>query len=75
MVTKDTLNDCGENIVYHLNYKNGYQAIYWCEEAYYKLFKDEGLELIYQIDLEHVKTASDTENIPMVSRGAIWRKL
>lgn len=74
LITKDTLNDCGEDTVYHFNYKNGYQAIYCSKGKYCQLFKEAGFELVCETDLHHVKMVSDTEDVPFVSWGAIWRK-
>ncbi len=71
MVTKDTLSTReGGGMVYLYNCLTGYQAAYHTQEAYYAYFEEAGFKLEKEVLLDEL----ETDGMPFISRGAIWKK-
>lgn len=70
LVTKDTLNAVGEDVMYLYNTNNRYTAVYWSQEKYYGWFKKNGLKL----EREYVLDEVEINGMNFVSKGAIWVK-
>lgn len=70
LLTKDTLNTAGKDVIYLYNSATGYQAAYYSQEVYYKYFADAGFQLEQETLLDEVKT----DGMTFISRGTLWRK-
>lgn len=70
LVTKDTLNTMGKDVIYLYNSGTGYQAAYYSPKVYYGIFNDAGFELEYEALLDEV----ERDGIKVISRAALWHK-
>lgn len=70
MVTKDTLNTSGKDVLYLFNSLSGYQAAYYSQEKYYEFFNKAGFELENEELLDEVAQ----DGFTFISRGAVWIK-
>lgn len=70
LVTKDTLNTSGKDVLYLFNSLSGYQAAYYSQEKYYEFFNKAGFELENEELLDEVAQ----DGFTFISRGAVWIK-
>lgn len=70
LITKDTLNTSGKDVLYLFISSTGYQGIYYSQEMYYNFFTNAEFELIKEEILDEV----NQDGLTFISRGAIWRK-
>ena len=70
LVTKDTLNVLGEDVMYVYNTGSRYTAVYWSWEKYYGWFIKSG----FKLEREYVLDEVEINGMNFVSRGAIWVK-
>ncbi len=70
LVTKDTLNALGEDVMYAYNTGSRYTAAYWSWEKYYGWFIKSG----FKLEREYVLDEVEINGMNFVSRGAIWVK-
>lgn len=70
LVTKDTMNAAGEDVVYLYNTGSRYTAAYWSWEKYCGWFHKNGLKP----EREYILDEVEISGMKFVSRGAIWVK-
>lgn len=70
LCTRDTLNCEGKDVIYLVNLKNSYSAVYWSQEVYYKQFLKAGFTLVDEFLLDDL----NSRRLHFIARGAIWKK-